>query len=89
MKKILLFIVMGVCLMGMSAQRSVSGKLALVGNEPFSYYVLDCDNGDKLRLETKKDEWLELQRRRVELIYVETGQEKILPIVKVIELKAK
>ncbi len=89
MRKVFLVFVLGVCFMGMSAQKRVSGKLAMVGNEPFSYYIINCSDGKRLRLEGKSPQWIQLQGRLVELVYLKTDKKEFFPVVKVIELKAK
>ncbi len=81
--------VLVVCFLGMSTQHSASGRLALVGNEPFTYLVLKCDDGSKLRLSQTKPEWMTLQGQMVELVYTDTDEENMLPIVKVITLRKK
>ncbi len=87
--RVWLFFMMVMSCLGMSTQKSATGKLVVVGNEPFTYFILKCDDGSKLRLSEKNPEWMALQGNMVELIYTQTSEKKILPVVKVVELRVK
>ncbi len=74
-------------LMAMSTNKTAKGKLILTGNEPFTYFLFYNDDGQKFRLEGDREAMLPLQGRRVELVYSETDEKFLDPIVKVIEIK--
>ena len=74
-------------LMAMSGNKTAKGKLVLTGNDPFSYFLLRGDDGQKLILKGDRTVLMPLQGRRVELTYSQTDEKRLHPIVKVIEIK--
>ena len=72
--------------MSASCNKTATGKLSLIGNEPFTYYLFYSDSGEELRLEGDREVLLPFQGARVKLVYIETDEKLIHPIVKVIEI---
>ncbi len=86
LKKTVFLFILGVFLLGMSSKKTASGKLVFTGNEPFSFFILKCDDGQKFKLKGLRNELLQLQGRRVEIVYSETDAKELLPVVQVIQV---